>query len=66
MIYIILLLNFYIYHNFRKNTRWVTEVTEVTRVLNELLTQEAECFRLPRLPRLPPAFFYRKNGFNNI
>ena len=30
-IYYLILLNFYIYHNFRKNTRWVTEVTEVTR-----------------------------------
>ena len=27
----IILLNFYIYHNFRKKTRWVTGVTEVTR-----------------------------------
>ena len=30
-IYYLILLNFYIYHNFRKNTRGVTEVTEVTR-----------------------------------
>ena len=52
-----------IYQNFRKKTRGVTEVT---KVVIELLTQEAECFRLPRLPRLPPAFFYVENAFNNI
>ena len=42
LLIIIILLNFYIYHNFRKKTRWVTEVTEVTEVVIELLTPEAD------------------------
>ena len=69
-IYYLILLNFYIYHNFRKNTRWVTEVTGVTRGVIELLTPEGgwgcRLPRLPGLPRLPPAFFYGENAFNNI
>ena len=50
-----ILLNFYIYHNFRKNTRGVTEVTEVTRDsegLIELLTPKAEWLPVTAVTRV--------------
>ena len=65
-IYYLILLNFYIYHNFRKNTRWVTEVT---KVVIELLTPEAEWLPVTRVTRVTPVtscLFYGENAFNNI
>ena len=43
-----------IYQNFRKNTRWVTEVTGVTEVVIELLTQEADWLPVTRVTAVTP------------
>ena len=61
---IIILLNFYIYHNFRKKYTLGNRGNRGNQRVIEMLTLEADwgC----RLPGLPPAFFYRKNTFNNI
>ena len=49
-----------IYQNFRKNTRWVTEVTgvtevtKVTKVVIELLTQEADWLPVTMVTAVTP------------